>query len=222
MQTKRPGIRGEAPRQRGRPAGRTSLDGVIANRDVLLVAAENLIRETGPGVSLEAIARRAGVTKPTLYREVGDRDALVNALAERLAAQMAEAASELVAQAATPQEGLRNLVTAYLQLAARDRNLYLFVTAGGTGEDRVQQSLQLADGAARQFAEPIAAYRAANQADPAVARVWSYGLLGALHYVTLWWLRDQSTSMEVVSEQITMLLWSGMQLNQVDQQAQDR
>jgi AcrR family transcriptional regulator len=222
MQTKRPGIRGEAPRQRGRPAGRTSLDGVIANRDVLLVAAENLIRETGPGVSLEAIARRAGVTKPTLYREVGDRDALVNALAERLAAQMAEAASELVSQAATPQEGLRNLVTAYLQLAARDRNLYLFVTAGGTGEDRVQQSLQLADGAARQFAEPIAAYRAANQADPAVARVWSYGLLGALHYVTLWWLRDQSTPMDVVIEQVTALLWSGMQLNQVDQQAQAR
>jgi AcrR family transcriptional regulator len=188
---------------------------------VLLVAAENLIRETGPGVSLEAIARRAGVTKPTLYREVGDRDALVNALAERLAAQMAEAASELVAQAATPQEGLRNLVTAYLQMAARDRNLYLFVTAGGTGEDRVQQSLQLADGAARQFAEPIAAYRAAHQADPAVARVWSYGLLGALHYVTLWWLRDQSTPMDLVIEQITALLWSGMQLTQGDQSAQD-
>jgi AcrR family transcriptional regulator len=189
---------------------------------VLLAAAENLIREKGPGVSLEAIARQAGVTKPTLYREVGDRDVLVNALAERLAAQMAEAARRLVAQAATPKEGLRNLVTAYLQLAARERNLYLFVTAGGTGDDRVQQSLLLADGAARQFAEPIAAYRAANQADPTVATVWSYGLLGALHYVTLWWLRDQTASMEVVSEQITLLLWSGMQLNQVDQQAHDR
>ena len=79
----------DKPRRRGRPAGRTSADGVIADRDTLLSAAEQLIREQGPTVSLEAIAKEAGVTKPTLYRELGDRDALVNALAERLAIRMA-------------------------------------------------------------------------------------------------------------------------------------
>ena len=163
-------------------------------------------------MSLQAIALEAGVTKPTLYREVGDRDALVNALAERLAARMAGILTRLVAQASAPREGLRNLVAGYLDLAAHDRYLYLFVTAGGTGEDRVQQSLLLADGAASQFAEPIAAYRAANGADPAVAIVWSYGLLGAMHFVTLWWLRDQATDLDVVIDQITSLLWSGMGL----------
>lgn len=199
-------------RPRGRPAGRTSADGVIADRSALLDAAEELIREAGPGASLEAIAARAGVTKPTLYREVGDRDALVNALAERLSTRMAESVSRLVAQASTPREGLRNLVAGYLGLAARERNLYLFVTAGGARDDRVRQSLLLADGAARQFAEPIASYRDAQGADPSVATVWSYGLLGALHYVTLWWLRDQEAEMDNVIEQITSLLWSGMGL----------
>lgn len=199
-------------RRRGRPAGRTAADGVIADRGVLLEAAERLIREQGPAVSLQAVAGEAGVTKPTLYREVGDKDALVNALAERLAVRMAEAVTRLVARAASPREGLRNLVAGYLDLAARERNLYLFVTAGVTSDDRVQQSLLLADGAAYQFAEPIAAYRAAHGADPAVATVWSYGLLGALHFVTLWWLRDQAVDMEVVVEQITALLWSGMGL----------
>lgn len=198
------------PRSRGRPAGRTAADGVIADRAALLDAAEGLVLEAGPGVSLEAIAARAGVTKPTLYREVGDRDALVNALAERLATRMAESVTRLVARASSPQEGLRNLVAGYLGLAARERNLYLFVTAGGTRDDRVRQSLLLADGAARQFAEPIASYRLAHGADPAVATVWSYGLLGALHYVTLWWLRDQAADMDAVVDQITSLLWSGM------------
>ena len=75
-----------APRKRGRPAGRTAADGVIADRDQLLSAAEALIGRDGPQVSLAAIAAQAGVTKPTLYREVGDRDALVHALAERLSA----------------------------------------------------------------------------------------------------------------------------------------
>jgi AcrR family transcriptional regulator len=163
-------------------------------------------------VSLQSIAIEAGVTKPTLYREVGDRDALVHALAERLAGRMAEETTRLVGAASAPREGLRNLVAGYLDLAARDRHLYLFVTAGATGEDRVQQSLLLADGAAGQFAEPIAAYRVANGADPAVASVWSYGLLGAMHFVTLWWLRDQTTDMDLVIDQITSLLWSGMGL----------
>jgi AcrR family transcriptional regulator len=183
---------------------------VIANRDQLLAAAEKLIREEGPSVSLEAIAREAGVTKPTLYREVGDRDALVNALAERLAARMAEAMTRLVAEAQRPREGLRNLIAGYLTMAAEDRHLYLFVTAGGNSDDRVKESLLLADGAADQFMAPIAAYRAAHGADPEVATVWSYGLLGAVHFVTLWWLREEAPDAEVVIDQITALLWSGM------------
>ena len=199
-------------RPRGRPAGRTAADGVIVDGEKLLAAAEDLIRRQGPSVSLEAIAAEAGVTKPTLYREVGDRDALVNALAQRLGARMAKAVTGLVARASNPQQGLRSLVGGYLNFAARERHVYLFVTAGGTGEDRVQQSLLLADGTARQFAEPIAAYRSARGADPAVATVWSYGLLGALHFVTLWWLRDRAADMEIVIDQITALLWAGMGL----------
>ena len=202
----------EVSRRPGRPAGRTTADGLIADREKLLAAAEKLIREKGPSVSLEAIAVEAGVTKPILYREVGDRDALVNALAERLTVGMASHVARLVAQASSPHESLRGFVSGYLENATDDRNLYLFVTAGGARDDRVQQSLLLADGAARQFAEPIAAYRAAHGADPAVATVWSYGLLGALHFATLWWLRDQATDIDLVIDQITSLLWSGMGL----------
>ncbi len=197
-------------RPRGRPPGRTTADGVIADRNQLLTAAETLIRAKGPTVSLQAIATESGVTKPTLYREVGDRDALVNALAERLAQRMSQEVSALVAQATAPREGLRNLIAGYLNLATKDRHLYLFVTAGGSGNDRVQQALLLADGAAKQFAEPIAAHRAAQGVDPEVAMVWSYGLLGAMHFVTLWWLREQGSDIELVIDQITSLLWSGM------------
>ena len=203
---------GKAPRRPGRPAGRTTADGVIAGREILLAAAEKLIREKGPSTSLEAIAIEAGVTKPTLYREVGDKDALLNALAERLAVRMADSIQSLVVQASAPHQGLRNLVAGYLDFAACERHLYLFVTAGGTRDDRVQQSLLLADGAARQLAEPIAAYRAERGADPAVATVWSYGFLGALHFATLWWLREQATDIDLVIDQITSLLWSGMGL----------
>jgi len=204
----------QPPRPRGRPAGRSAADGVIADRSALLAAAEDLIRERGTAVSLQAIARQAGVTKPTLYRELGDRDALVTALAERLAERMAAATADLVAQATAPRAQLRSLVAGYLDLADRERNLYLFVTAGGPGDDRVERALRLADGVARQFAEPIAAYRAQRGVDPDVATTWSYGLLGALHFVTLWWLRDRPLAIDVVVDQITALLWSGLGLEE--------
>jgi AcrR family transcriptional regulator len=197
-------------RRPGRPAGRTAADGVLANREKLIVAAEALIQDKGPSVSLAAIAIKAGVTKPTLYRELGDKDALVNALAERLSVRIAESVAQLVGKATSPREELRNFVAGYLKLAAQDRNLYLFITAGGTSDDRVQQSLLFADGAVDQFSSAIAADQTAQGADPEVATVWSYGLLGALHFVTLWWLRDRSVDIETVIDQITSLLWSGM------------
>jgi AcrR family transcriptional regulator len=194
----------------GRPAGRRVADGLIADRESLLTAAEELIKDEGPNISLQAIANKAGITKPILYRGVGDRDALVRALSERLASRMAERITQLVEQAGSGRESLRGFVEGYLQNAATQRNLYLFITAGGARDDRVQQSLLLADGAAAQFAEPIAAYRAAHGEDPQVATVWSYGLLGALHFATLWWLRDEATDMDQVVDQITGLLWSGL------------
>ncbi len=207
------------PRRPGRPAGRTRADGVIADRETLLTAAEHLIREQGPQVSLDAMAAAAGVTKPTLYRGVGGREQLVHVLAQRLAARMSEQVRRRVARARDPEDGLRLLVRGYLEIAARERHLYLYVTAGGASEDRVRQSLLLADDAARQFAERIAEYRRARGADPQVATAWAYSLVGALHYVTLWWLRDQPMSIDRVTKQVTALFWSGTGLEEATGEA---
>ena len=120
----------------------------------------------------------------------------------------------LLPAASGPRDALRRLVGGYLDHAAGDRNLYLFVTAGGASEDRVQQSLRLADGTARAFAEGIATYRTARGADPQVATIWAYALVGALHFVTLWWLRDQAIDIDIAIDQITALLWSGVGLEE--------
>lgn len=199
-------------RRRGRPAGRRHSDGVLADRETLLTAAETLIRRDGPGVTLDAIAAEAGVTKPILYRGVGDRDALVFALAERLNQRMAAAVRRRVAAIDEPKQALRDLVAGYLDHASTERHLYLFVTAGGTGDDRLRQSLLLADATAAEFASSIATFRSAHGADPEVATVWAYGLVGTLHYVTLWWLRDPQADHATVTEQITALLWTGLKL----------
>lgn len=208
MTSNRP--RPTASRRPGRPAGRTAADGPLADRDALLAAAERLIRNRGPEVSLRAIAAEAGVTKPILYRGVGDRDALIDALAERLSARLADQVARRVAPTSDPHDALRRLVGAYLAEAAADRHVYLFVTGGGS--DRVHQSLRLADRTAQQFAQAISVYRTGGGADPAVSNVWAHGLVGALHQVTLWWLRGSTADIDLVADQITAMLWSGIGL----------
>ena len=185
---------------------------MLADREALLSAAERLVRKQGPDVSLDAIAAEAGVTKPILYRGVGDRQALMEALTERLNQRMTESVEREVTAAGSAEEAVRCLVSGYLEHAKTERNLYLYVTAGVIGDDRLRQSLLLADNTARQLASSIAANRSKRGADPEVATVWSYGLVGALHYVTLWWLREGTLDQEVVAEQLTALLWTGMKI----------
>ena len=67
------------------------------NRERLLEAAKAGFAEAGPEVSLEEIARRAGVGIGTLYRHFPTRDALIEAVYRRELEGFAEAGDQLAA-----------------------------------------------------------------------------------------------------------------------------
>ena len=92
-----------------RIAGRTGEDGAEIeeiprrlradaqrNRERLMVAAKTAFADVGPDVSLEEIARRAGVGIGTLYRHFPTRDAIVEAVYRREVQQLADAATRLL------------------------------------------------------------------------------------------------------------------------------
>ena len=91
-----------------------------------------------------------------------------------------------------------------------NRNLYLFVTASRSNVDRIGHALRLADRSARPIAKLLAARRGETDEDPAVALTWAYGLIGALQFVTHWWLRDDVVGPDELVEHMTELLWSGV------------
>src|SRR3954462_10788190 len=68
------------------------------NRDKLLAAAVELFGLEGTDVSLEAIAKRAGVGIGTLYRHFPTRESLVEAVYRNEVAQVSAAAEELLAE----------------------------------------------------------------------------------------------------------------------------
>ena len=67
------------------------------NRERLIEAAKTAFADVGPDVSLEEIARRAGVGIGTLYRHVPTRDAIVEAVYRREVRQLAASAERLLA-----------------------------------------------------------------------------------------------------------------------------
>ena len=198
---RRPPIR----RGAGRPAGGQ----LVADREQLLGAAERLIRTDGPDVTMEAIAAASTVTKPILYRTIGDREAVTAALAERFVERLNTAGTAAVEKATGPRDGLRRMVEAYVDIVQDERNLFLFVTAGSSVADP-GQALRLADRSAVPIAAQLANHRRNHGLDPSVASTWAYGMIGAMQYVTLWWLRDQPWGPKKLVDQLTQLLWSGL------------
>jgi AcrR family transcriptional regulator len=73
------------------------------NRERLLAAAKAAFAEEGAEVSLEAVARRAGVGIGTLYRRFPDREALLAAVYDREFQQFADAGERLMASTSAAQ-----------------------------------------------------------------------------------------------------------------------
>jgi AcrR family transcriptional regulator len=193
-------------RPRGRPAR--------ADRAGLLDAAERAIRRSGPGISLERIAAKAGVTKPVLFSHVGDRRALVDALADRVLGRIEVAARSAVASAAPGRPSLEAMLRASLETIAADRHLYAFVNGAGGGDTTLAGTLEFA----RRSAAPIIAGtrqgRLRAGLDAAAAESWGYAIVGMLHMVGIWWLSEPARELDAaqLAAQLTDLLWGGLAL----------
>lgn len=94
----------------------------IRNRELLLEAAKAVFSAGGPGASLEAVARRAGVGIGTLYRHFPTREALFEAVYRREVEQLSELAEQL-GREADPVEALRRWLHATVAVTATKKGM---------------------------------------------------------------------------------------------------
>jgi len=94
------------------------------NRERILAAAEELFLKKGAGVSLEEVAKRAGVGIGTLYRRFPTREALLAATSNERFLSLAES-SRARDLDLTPSDGLRT----YLEELARNTSIYSSIAA---------------------------------------------------------------------------------------------
>lgn len=92
------------------------------NRDKLLAAGLELFTREGPEVSLEAVAREAGVGVGTLYRHFPTREALVEAVYLTELDRLHQSATDLLAEH-EPDEALALWLDEFVEYAATKRGL---------------------------------------------------------------------------------------------------
>lgn len=180
---------------------------MLATREQLLDAAERMISEHGPGATMEQIAAAATVTKPILYRTVGDRAALVNALSEAMIDRIAAAIGNALTGHIQPREQFEAAVRGYLGAIDADRNLFLFVN---TGQQETNELRRLVDRSATLMIELFSA--APGLQTPTMARTWAYSILGAFQVVTMMWVGSDYSDRDTIAADLTALLWPGIEL----------
>ncbi len=90
------------------PAPKRRAD-AVRNRDLAVGAAMALLAKPGASLTVEAIAKRAGLGAATVVRAFGGKDALLDAAVSRLLEPLVQRARDLLA-ATTPYEALRTFL----------------------------------------------------------------------------------------------------------------
>jgi AcrR family transcriptional regulator len=108
------------------------------NRRRILDAAREVFAERGLGVSLDDVARRAGVGIGTVYRRFPDKEQLVDALFEQRLDAMAALAEEAAAQE-DPWAALVAFIERALEEQAADRGLKQLLLSSGEPGSRTRR-----------------------------------------------------------------------------------
>lgn len=195
---------------RGRGGGTEErADRRAGRRRQLLEASVDAIREHGPGVTMEQLAKAGGVTKPILYRHFGDREGLIIAIAERFSNDLVTSVTTPLSADATDEELLRSTVDSYVSFIERDPNLYRFMVRHPPGRSGGFVS-SLIDLIAKQVALVAGERLRLAGRDSGAAVPWAYGIVGLVHQAGDWWVDDQSMSRETLVEYLVALLWGGL------------
>lgn len=159
------GLPGE-PTPRGRRAARPSGD----DRELaILTTAERLLAERPlSGISVDDLARGAGISRPTFYFYFASKDAVLLTLLDRVVAEADAAGLDAsLLPGAGPREGWRLAITTYFETFRAHRALTLaWAEARSTNAEIRDLWARVFDQWAQRCAEAIDAERARGAAPP--------------------------------------------------------
>lgn len=181
-------------------------------RAALVDAAVRAIRELGPGVSMDEMARAAGITKPILYRHFGDRAGLCRAIAEDKAEQLwRRLAPRLDPARPATRAGLEGALDTYLAFCDEDEAVHRFLVAqrGRAGGGASSEPGDFGGRIAGLVVEGIRRRLAEAGADVSAAEPWAHGMVGMVTEAATWWLATRRITRGQLRDHLMTLIWNG-------------
>ena len=124
------------------------------SNEAIIVAARALLEAGGPdAVTMQAVADTVGVRAPSLYKRFADRSALLTALADDVAADLARAVAPPT-HIRDPQHALRRMAARYRAFAHRSPRSYQLLF-GATGAQPTPATNALAAAGVMRVAEAL-------------------------------------------------------------------
>ncbi|HWW54319.1 MAG TPA: TetR/AcrR family transcriptional regulator [Acidimicrobiales bacterium] len=196
-------------RGRGRPQ-RTSAERV-AQRARLLDGAMSAIRRLGPDASIDQMAADAGVSKPVLYDEFGDKVGIAEAIAIEIAKAAEQTFIERLAADGTLDigAGARAAVEALVDLVTEEPELYQFLVRTIRASDRGLFDISLVralDSRVHSITGLLV-----PRGDPELLSVLGHGTFGFVFAAVESWQRTQTPSREKLVDAIVTIVVHGFQ-----------
>lgn len=181
-------------------------------RAELVEATLRAIDEHGPDLSIDDVVKTAEVPRPKLYRFFDDKDALFDAVGDRVQEMIIERVVPHFDLTDTALGLVRSTLTAYVGLVAERPNVFRFLV-GSHFSDGGRSTMDLVDGG-RPLSDATAAVVAAvvtgRGGDGENLEYFVDAVLGAVALGVLRWLNTPAISEIALVEELTTFVWGAM------------
>lgn len=179
-------------------------------RAELLEAAVRAIRRVGPNASMEDIAAEAGLTKPILYANFGDKAGLGAAVAERYLGELMPAVMAAFSTDDEPEQMVHSAIETFIRFVEGDPSVYRFLVRGVGGADRSFIEQRLVTEFGLRIAQVLRTGLRAAGADSGGAELWAFSILGTVLSGAEWWLVRPTMSRDDLVDYLTAFVWGGL------------
>lgn len=201
---------------------RRRLSRVDRSAQLVTVAAAVFAEHGVTAVSMDAVAERAGVTKPVLYDHFGSRDGLLAAVVQQAGRELraltlaavagAGMDPDLEADPAGAERALARGLRAYLEFVAANGPAWMALVEGTAAAPAAAAALEQVRAAqASDIADLARHWLPADPADPAErASVYAQLMVGAAERLAFWRERGAGIGIDEAVERLMDVLWVGL------------
>ena len=185
-------------------------------RMLLLKTAARMFNEDGyDRTSLTNIANRLGITKPSLYYYVKNKEEILFLISKVILDELKGTLDSIGSEYATGREKLRAFITEYIRLIRTDFGKCLVtpndMPLSEDSRNVLQKSKKYLDQAARAMIMEGIKDGSLVTSSPKFS---TFSIFGAINWMCFWYREDGGTSIEEITENILDLFMKGLEPRQ--------